>query len=96
MTLISTDADDYVRPQRQLEQLLSGAGAAYPLHGAEAGWAESMLPSNVWAAVSGPTSPKPGDQVKKKQCKQIAVTLYSFAHDTVQDVLSKIKQILAC
>lgn len=33
----STDADDHVRPQRQLEQLIPGAGAADPLHGAEAG-----------------------------------------------------------
>lgn len=44
---MSTDADDHVRPQRQLEQLLSGAGAAYPLHGAEAGRAESLLPSDL-------------------------------------------------
>lgn len=37
VSLLSTDADDHVRPQRQLEQLLSGAGAADPLHGAETG-----------------------------------------------------------
>lgn len=42
-----TDADDHVRPQRQLEQLLSGAGAANPLHGAKVRRAKSLLPANV-------------------------------------------------
>lgn len=52
----STDADDHVRPQRQLEQLVPGAGAADPLHGAEAGRAESLLPSDLQAAVPGAPS----------------------------------------
>lgn len=63
--MISTDADDHVRPQRQLEQLLSGAGAADPLHGAETGRAESLFPSDVRAALSGPAPPWLGEQVKE-------------------------------
>lgn len=53
-----------MRPQRQLEQLIQRAGAANPLHGAEAGRAESLLPANLWAAVRGPASQEPRDQVK--------------------------------
>lgn len=61
---ISTDADDYVRPQRQLEQLVPGAGAEDPLHGAKAGRAESLLPSDLQAALPGPPSAQHRDQVK--------------------------------
>lgn len=64
--LLSTDADDHVRPQRQLEQLLSGAGAADPLHGAETGRAEPLFPSDIWAALSGPAASQPGDQVEEE------------------------------
>lgn len=59
-----TDADDHVRPQRQLEQLVSGAGAADSVHGAEAGWAESLLPSDLEASVPAPPPAQHPDQVK--------------------------------
>lgn len=76
LSLCSTDADDHVRSQCQLEQLVPGAGAEDPLHGAEAGRAESLLPTNYRAAVSGPTSPQSRDQV----------------NSTAQDVVSKRSQ----
>lgn len=58
-----SDADDHVWPQRQLEQLLSRAGAEDSLHGAEAGRVDSLLPADLRAAIWGPTSQKPWDQV---------------------------------
>ena len=52
-----------MRPERQLEQLVPGAGAAHPVHGAEARRSEPMLPADFRAPVPSAVPPQPRYQV---------------------------------